>query len=239
MRRYLVWAKHQPHRCATETKAHLPRPPSPALRAPSPPLGAGERGISANLTARPSGITPSAAGNCPARGRREKRWCGELAADRPAGTTENSPALQLGGRTRERQVPEGRQTPCLRVSFVPPGLTSVATFNPALKCWAIFLLPSERTLYRGRLQGTERCDRCLAHTRYRRIQSPYEVSVRRAIWLNRSTSRHCSRNRTFGLGMQWGRGRAGPGFKGAFTPGQLPACQSCPHKPESCPDAPR
>ena len=52
----------------------------------------------------------------------------------------------------------------------------------------------------------ERCGWGLAHTRYRRIQSPYEVSVRRALCLNRSTSRHCSRNRTFGLGMKWAGG---------------------------------
>ena len=50
--------------------------------------------------------------------------------------------------TRERQVPEGRQNPGAHVSFVPPGLSSFAAFNPALKCWAIFLPPSGWTLHR-------------------------------------------------------------------------------------------
>ena len=133
-----------PSRTAPPLKRRRASPaPSPALRASSPPLGAGERGISANLTARPSGITPSAAGNCHARGRREKRLCCELAADRPAGTTDNSPALQRwGGRSSGKKSRQGRQSRGLvETSFVPAGTRLVSAPNPARKCGAIFCRP--------------------------------------------------------------------------------------------------
>ena len=95
------------------------------------------------LNGGPSGITPSAAGICHARGRREKRLCGELAADRPAGTTENSPALQRWvGRFAGKKSRQGRQSRGLgETSFVPAGTRLVSAPNPALKCWAIFCRP--------------------------------------------------------------------------------------------------
>ena len=64
-------------------------------------------------------------------------------------------AQHFSWSTRGRQVPGGRQTPCFRVSFVPPGLTSVAASHPALKCWAIFLPSSGRTPHHRCLQETE------------------------------------------------------------------------------------
>ena len=108
-----------------------------------PRAGLGGPPISANLTARPSAITPSAAGNCHARGRREKRLCCELAADSPAGTTENSPALQRWvGRFAGKKSRQGRQRQGLgETSFVPAGTRLVSAPNPALKCWAIFCRP--------------------------------------------------------------------------------------------------
>ena len=95
------------------------------------------------LTARPTAITLPAAGNCHARGRREKRLCGELAADSPAGTTENSPALQRWvGRFSGRKSRQGRQRWGLgETAFVPAGTRLVSAPNPARKCGAIFCRP--------------------------------------------------------------------------------------------------
>ena len=118
-------------------------PNSEVGSARGPRAGLGGPPISANLTARPSAITPSVAGNCHARGRREKRLCCELAAGSPAGTTENSPALQRWvGRFSGKKSRQGRQSRGLsETSFVPAGTRLVSAPNPALKCWAIFCRP--------------------------------------------------------------------------------------------------
>ena len=83
------------------------------------------------------------------------RACGDRAAPVSQGRLKIAQHLSAGWAHAGTASPGGTKEALPRVSFVPPGLTSVAAFNPALKCWAILLPFPGRTFHRRCLQEFE------------------------------------------------------------------------------------